>query len=176
MELYQTQNKTRNGNKNNEIRKYLTRMMKLYCILNRLVVFYFNYNYPHITWEEISPPHPRRAIPVYFFICRVLDEPFTIRYQSNITINFHCFPTIPNGSPAAVSVLFLSAPFSTGPDRDGFSDVFDDFEDFSYAVRFPGWPSGPAAGPSRKTAADLHFAKGFQRFPVVPQLPSVFFF
>ena len=57
-----------------------------------------------------------------------------------------------------------------------FSHVSDVFEDFFYAVRFPGWPSGPAAGPSAETAANLHFSKEFQRFPVVPQLQSVFFF
>ena len=57
----------------------------------------------------------------------------------------------------------------------GFSDVSDVSEDFFYAVRFPGWPSGPAAGPSGEIAANLHFSKEFQRFPVVPQLPSVVF-
>ena len=57
-----------------------------------------------------------------------------------------------------------------------FSDVSDVSEDFFYAVRFPGWPSGPAAGPSWEIAANLHFSKEFQRLPVVPQLPPVFFF
>ena len=57
-----------------------------------------------------------------------------------------------------------------------FSDFYDGFEDLLYAVRFPGRPSGPAAGPSGGTAVNLHFPKEFQRFPVVPQLQSVFFF
>ena len=42
-----------------------------------------------------------------------------------------------------------------------FYYVFDVFEDFCYAVRFPGWPSGPAAGLSGTTAANLHFPKNF---------------
>ena len=81
----------------------------------------------------------------------------------------------PSGAPAAISVLFFSAALSARPDGAVFYDIFDVFEDSCYAVRFPGWPSGPAAGPSGEIAASLHFSKEFQPFPLVPQLPSVFF-
>ena len=83
---------------------------------------------------------------------------------------------VPQWLPSCHQFSFSPAPFSARPNSDGFSDVSDVSEVFSYAVRSPGWPSGPAAGPSWGITANLHFSKEFQRFPVVPQLPSVVFF